>query len=380
MKIKNKKGISLIVLSITILVMAILAATVIIALEDSGIIGRSKNTVKNNNYSDEYTRLVVIKNGILTDNLGTITVDEFVTELQNKGLIESGITTNANGSKTVTTKTGFTVIVSQNGTSDLSIVIDGYTPPSSNVGGNNTGNGDGNSGNNTGNGDNNSGNTSPYSLSGVWTFNSLLTVCYNHDLNAHDAYEEEVNFKANGINYTKMHMNYTSYYYITLVYMSDTETTSAYYEDFSMCNDNLGCGDEEWYENGTVDFGSTPQAVSEEFYKWFTSNATQGTTMQTTVRRKLYFVESSYYITEKYTTPWEDIIGDGLTIKDTYGITWNLSIVDECILAEGMGNLGPSVEPNGFPVYISSSFGEASEYYYNDVNGQIYRPLMTDPT
>ena len=139
---KKRKGISLIVLSITILVMAILAATVIIALEDSGIIGRSKNTVKNNNYVDEYTRLAVIKNGILTDNLGTITVDEYITELQNKGIIESSIITNADGSKTVTTKTGFTVVVSQNGTSDLGIVIDGYTPPTNSNSGSNTGNGD----------------------------------------------------------------------------------------------------------------------------------------------------------------------------------------------------------------------------------------------
>ena len=135
----KRKGISLIVLSITILVMAILAATVIIALEDSGIIGRSKNTVKNNNYADEYTRLVVIKNGILTDNLGTITVDEFVTELQNKGIITATVN-NGDGTKTVTTTSGFNVIISQNGTSDLSIVIDGYTPPVSNVGGNTGGN------------------------------------------------------------------------------------------------------------------------------------------------------------------------------------------------------------------------------------------------
>lgn len=135
----NKKGISLIVLSITILVMAILAATAIIALEDSGIIGRAKNTTKNTNYADEYTRLVVIKNGILTDNLGEITVLEYVTELTNKGLIESAKTTNADGSVTVTTKTGFDVIISQNGESDLGIVIDGYTPPSSNNGGDNTG-------------------------------------------------------------------------------------------------------------------------------------------------------------------------------------------------------------------------------------------------
>ncbi len=143
---RNKKGISLIVLSITILVMAILAATAIIALEDSGIIKRSKDTVASNNYADEYTRLIVIKNGILTDNLGTITVDEYVVELQNKGLIESGRTDNADGSVTVTTKTGFEVIISQNGSSDLNINIDGYTPPNNNNG--NAGENSGNSGNN----------------------------------------------------------------------------------------------------------------------------------------------------------------------------------------------------------------------------------------
>ncbi len=145
---KNKKGISLIVLSITILVMAILAATVIIALEDSGIIKRSKDTVASNNYADEYTRLVVVKNGILTDNLGTITVDEFVTELQNKGIITSTVN-NGDGTKTVTTASGFNVIISQNGTSDLNISIDGYTPPTVANGGNgsNTGN-NGNNGNN----------------------------------------------------------------------------------------------------------------------------------------------------------------------------------------------------------------------------------------
>ena len=51
----------MIVLSITILVMAILAATAIIALEDSGIIGRSKNTTTKQNEQQEYTRLQVIK-------------------------------------------------------------------------------------------------------------------------------------------------------------------------------------------------------------------------------------------------------------------------------------------------------------------------------
>ncbi len=126
--IKNNKGVSLIVLSITILVMAILAATVIIALEDSGIIGRAKNTTAQQNYSEEYTRLQVIKNGILTDNLGTITVSEYVTELRNKGIIEGSEISNGDGSVTVTTVSGFEVKISQMGTSDLEIAVQGYTP------------------------------------------------------------------------------------------------------------------------------------------------------------------------------------------------------------------------------------------------------------
>ena len=121
--IMNNKGVSLIVLSITILVMAILAATAIIALEDSGIIGRSKNTVSKQNYTEEYTRLQVIKNGILTDNLGTITVAEYITELRNKGLIESGETENPDDSISVTTKTGFVANVMQDGESNLIISL-----------------------------------------------------------------------------------------------------------------------------------------------------------------------------------------------------------------------------------------------------------------
>ena len=70
-----KKGVNLIVLSVTILVMAILAATAVITLENTGVIGRAKSTTSKENYTEEYTRLVVIKNGILTDNLGEITVD-----------------------------------------------------------------------------------------------------------------------------------------------------------------------------------------------------------------------------------------------------------------------------------------------------------------
>ena len=118
---QKKHGVSLIVLSITILVMAILAATAIIALEDSGIIGRSKNTVSTQNRNEEYTRLQVIKNGILTDNLGEIAVEEYISELQSKGIIQGTVTTDEYGNKKVQTQSGLDVYIAQDGQSNLKI-------------------------------------------------------------------------------------------------------------------------------------------------------------------------------------------------------------------------------------------------------------------
>ena len=131
---QKKKGISLIVLVITIIVMTVLAATVIITLEDSEMIGRTKNTVQNSNYADEYTRLVVIKNGILTENLGTISVEEYIEELKNNGIIETEVVTNADGSTTITTQSGYKVNLVQV-VGDLLIEFDGIQSPSGNVSG-----------------------------------------------------------------------------------------------------------------------------------------------------------------------------------------------------------------------------------------------------
>ena len=125
---QKKKGISLIVLSITILVMAILAATAIIALEDSGIIGRSKNTANKQNQQEEYTRFQVIKNGILTDNLGEITVEEFIEELKSQGVIEDTFTTNEYGNRVVKTKSGLDVYIKQDGTSNLKVSFESILP------------------------------------------------------------------------------------------------------------------------------------------------------------------------------------------------------------------------------------------------------------
>ena len=125
---QKKQGISLIVLSITILVMAILAATAIISLEDSGIIGRSKNTSNKQNQQEEYTRLQVIKNGILTDNLGEITVDEFIEELKSQGVIEDTFTTDEYGNKVVKTKSGLDVYIKQDGTSNVKVSFESILP------------------------------------------------------------------------------------------------------------------------------------------------------------------------------------------------------------------------------------------------------------
>ncbi len=275
---QKKQGISLIVLSITILVMAILAATAIIALEDSGIIKRSKDTVKNSNYADEYTRLIVIKNGILTDNLGTITVEEYVAELRNNDLLENGETTNADGSVTVTTKTGIEVKISQNGTNDLVISMEGYTPPTNNTGNNNAGNDNGPSTE-----------LEENKLSGKWQLNETLT---------QTGWASGNTTKQQAVNYTISYngadpIAKTVVMYSTLsqkVPMPEglVEQTCYYISStdahlFSIYHFVAGgeCGvarGEAGYNNPapvTMDFGETPQEVDEDFYDWFIANATK---------------------------------------------------------------------------------------------------------
>ena len=119
----RKNGVSMIVLSITILVMAILAATAIISLEDSGIIGRSKTTVTKQNYLQEFERLQTVKNGMLANNFGEITVADYIQELRDKGIIEAGEQTNPDDSITVVTKTGMVANLLQDGESNIIISL-----------------------------------------------------------------------------------------------------------------------------------------------------------------------------------------------------------------------------------------------------------------
>ena len=129
---RMKKGISLIVLVITIIVMVILAGAVIITLENTNLIKHSKQATNKTNYSQEITRLEVLKNGILTDNLGKITLEEYVAELTAKGVIEGTPVNNADGSVTVTTTAGTEVKLTQDGPRNILIEIAGYEQSNNN--------------------------------------------------------------------------------------------------------------------------------------------------------------------------------------------------------------------------------------------------------
>ena len=107
-------------------------------------------------------------------------------------------------------------------------------------------------------------------VSGVWLFNSDLTSNfdgYGNTFWVSDTDTVEIAFTSNGTAYTRLEQGY---------YLSRPAKRLLY------ANSDLEVrvyGDESGYfwENEayrTVDFGTTAQEVSEEFYTWFTANAT----------------------------------------------------------------------------------------------------------
>ena len=81
-------------------------------------------------------------------------------------------------------------------------------------------------------------------VSGVWVFNS--------DIDSPD-FIQTVNFSSDGKTYEKMW----------------AEMSEVYYDD------DVAWNSTDWYNEAyrTVDFGTEPQEVSEEFYAWLTANA-----------------------------------------------------------------------------------------------------------
>ncbi len=514
----------MIVLSITILVMAILAAAAIISLEDSGIIGRSKTTVSKQNYLQEYERLQTIKNGMLANNFGEITVADYIEELREKGIIESGEQTNPDDSITVVTKTGMVANLLQDGESNVIIslgtsnatitlsttsvsgdvtsgpvtkevsvitknVIGDISWTTSNatvatVTGNNTkatvtlknpGTADitatygsakesfrvtvtgavatpvitfnkttisktidagttatetitATTSNISGSLVWTSSNTNvatvsasgnaatitmkaagtttitakagnamatctvvvtenvaaQYTLSGKWVFNAeILRRTSRPEL------IQEINFESNGQQFTKIEVfNDTwtlpsgasgnegfAYYY--------TSSGSVHVFSSSMpLGDNKAAEDAYWAATAyrTVDFGTTPQSVSEEFYNWFTANATQGTTITNEVTVTLVFTMGTYQMTAESNATWAEVIGSGITVKDSMGEEWQLSIVDGNVKVTFTGKNSPGPTISGIKVTGTDIFGEYSIYNYDMPAACLKRPMGTDPT
>ncbi len=256
----SKKGISLIVLVITIIVMVILAGAVIITLENTNLIKHSKHATNSTNYAQEITRLEIIKNGILTDNLGKITVAEYITELTNKGIIEGTVTDNADGSKTFTTDTGAEVTVTQNGARDLLIKIAGYEQ-----------------GNNNSSSSDNAGEVAGENqLNGTWMFNEEIS--YHNYLGY-----KEVNFTSNGVSYIGMNLwdettttpTGAAVYNYGIGYNTEAPKSGNYWAVIAFSYNISDTG--VWKSNAyrTIDFGTSIQDVDADFYTWFIANATK---------------------------------------------------------------------------------------------------------
>ena len=101
--------------------------------------------------------------------------------------------------------------------------------------------------------ENDSGTTITYNLSGIWHFNANLS--YDNELSA------EINFTSNDMECSKIIITNTGY--LLWVRQEDDMYMQVWSEKNSWDDDY----------SKIIDFGSTPQTVSREFYEWFTANA-----------------------------------------------------------------------------------------------------------
>lgn len=124
-----------------------------------------------------------------------------------------------------------------------------------------------------------------FPISGVWTFNEIVTVG--------NSAEYGVNFSSNGTAYKEIKTNFKGYFYYIDV---DGGYNSAY---------SSSAWKDEAYR--TVDFGTTPQAVTVEFYNWLATNAVPQTQSN----------DNGYVSTEaKYNLVNPDALQDGFVYSD----------------------------------------------------------------
>lgn len=118
-------------------------------------------------------------------------------------------------------------------------------------------------------------------ISGVWRFNDSLNM-YEATNEQYDAERrsQNVNFTSNGKKYGRMYWTHVEtgvallkdLYYTAPQKSSDVPWSyNVYQEGHNAFSHNQWVSD----EYRTVDFGAEPQEVSEVFFKWLTTNATQ---------------------------------------------------------------------------------------------------------
>ena len=106
---------------------------------------------------------------------------------------------------------------------------------------------------------------SEFTLSGVWTFNDFVTPW--------DGLDVLINFTSAGEEFVGLMVISDST--IDYIYPEDAYDFSYFaYERYPVTSSFITSG---WFDSAyqTIDFGSSPQPVSREFYEWFISNAKQ---------------------------------------------------------------------------------------------------------
>ena len=161
--------------------------------------------------------------------------------------------------------------------------------------------------------------TNVYALSGKWKFNDTFTMWMFDNYNVSDSglwgsggLVQNITFISNNQTFSKfdialsnsqnlvtLHIKYDSEHSVYTQYSHDWQYVEKYYGlPITFMNDNYNI----------LDFGSTPQEVSKEFYEWFTTNATKQETYTLSGKWKWNDV-----LTYHDNSNWLDTAPDGIT-------------------------------------------------------------------
>ena len=298
---KNQKGVTMISLIITIIVMVILAAVAVsMVTGEDAVIERAKSGVSETNLAQAQeeveTAWADLEMGFWMNTTDTKRSDYFTAENLKDSLKEGEITELNYVIGGTTTgkylKDGveypFEIDTSKHktdGTANDAAIADSGNTTTNTVGGETT-----NEVANTTTGDTTTTEPEGTVLSGTWTLNS--TIDFGDSISLY----ENVNYTSNGVSYIAMEVFYQKNTLPSGTVVVDSESCVRYYERervnangsntpyygfaaYMYSLDNETYGQMIWTEDAIndriINFGTGYQEVSEEFYNWFTANATK---------------------------------------------------------------------------------------------------------